>query len=129
MLRRHPAAAADRGAEQQRKIHLTAEHVMDFRGLIDDLVHRDKAERNLPPIDDRAEAAAGRADADAGKGGLGDRRRFDPGIAELSQQRADRVGGHVEDLRSRRISSAIASRAASLYVSSRIIGSPPQETL
>src|SRR5215471_5600329 len=99
MLRRHQLAAPDRCAEEQREGHLPTEHVMDFSGLVDDLVHRDKTKRYLAPVDDRSETAPGRSDADTGKGGLRDRRR---------------------------ISSATASSAASLYVSSRIVVSSPQ---
>ena len=90
MLRRDLAAAPDGRPIEDREGHLAAEHVVDLRGLIDDLVHRDKAERHLPPVDDRAEAAAGRADRHAGQRRFGDRRRPDPLGAELLQQR--RIG-------------------------------------
>src|SRR5215831_1978991 len=98
MLRRHQPAAPDRCAEEQREGHLPTEHVMDFSGLIDDLVHRDKTKRYLAPVDDRAETAPGRSDADAGKGGFRDRRRLDPLRPEFVKQRWQRVGRHVKDL-------------------------------
>ena len=98
MLRRDEAAAADRGAEQDRERHLAAEHVVDLRRLIDDLVHGDKTERDLPPIGDRAEAATRGTDRHTGEGGLSDRRRLDPLFAKLLQERRDCVGRHVEDL-------------------------------
>ncbi len=98
MLGCNPAAAADSRAVKDREIHLAAEHVMDLGGLVDDLVHRDKAERHLPPIDDRAKAATGGADRHAGQCRFGDRRRPDPFGAELAEQRRQRVGRHVKDL-------------------------------
>ena len=98
MLRRDLAAAPDGCPIKDREGHLAAEHVVDLRGLVDDLVHRYEAERDLPPVDDRAEAAAGGADRHAGQRRFGDRRRSDPLRAELLQQRRKRVGRHVEDL-------------------------------
>ena len=59
------------------KVALAAEHVVDLARLIDDLVHRDEGERDLPPIHDRPKARARRADGDAGQGRLGDRRGVD----------------------------------------------------
>ena len=83
MLRSDQAAAADGRPKQDREGHLAAEHVVDLGGLIDDLVHRDKAERHLAPVRDRTEAAAGCADRHAGKGCFGNRCRLDPLRAEL----------------------------------------------
>src|SRR6266851_5045544 len=71
---------------------------VDLRGLIDDLIHRDKAERHLPPVDNRAEAAAGSTNRHAGQRRFGDRRRSDALGAKLAEQRRKRVGRHVEDL-------------------------------
>src|SRR4051794_5995792 len=71
---------------------------MDLGGLIDDLIHRDEAERHLPPVDDRAEAGAGGADRHAGQRRFGNRGRPDPLVTELLEQWRQRIGGHVEDL-------------------------------
>jgi hypothetical protein len=71
---------------------------VDLRGLIDDLVHRDKAKRHLPPVDDRAEAGARSTNRHAGQRRFGNWRRADPLGAELPEQRRNGVGRHVEDL-------------------------------
>src|SRR5262249_49166327 len=124
MLRRHQPAAPDRCAEEQREGHLPTEHVMDFSGLIDDLVHRDKTKRYLAPVDDRAETAPGRSDADAGKGGFRDRRRLDPLRPEFVKQRWQRVGRHVKRSWSRAASPRRRLRARPRYMSALASSSP-----
>ena len=98
MLRRDQAAASNGRPIKDREGHLAAEHVVDLRSLIDDLIHRDEAECHLAPVDDRAKAAAGRTNSHAGQRRFGDRRRPDALGAKLLEQRRQRVGRHVEDL-------------------------------
>src|SRR6266508_4963459 len=72
MLRRGGAATASRGPKHDGEGRLSAEHVVDLRHLIDDLVHGGEGKGHHPWADDRTEAATGRTDAGADIGFLGD---------------------------------------------------------
>ena len=99
VLRRELRAAADGRPEEDRERRLAAEHVVDLRGLIDDLVHRDKA-RTSPAASRRSggsrEPAAPIAMPVIAASAIGV--ALIRLSAELLEQRRDRVGRHVEDL-------------------------------
>ena len=65
---------AVRAAEDDRRAHLAAGHVERLGGRVDDLVDRLHGEVEGHELDDRLQAGHRRADADAGKAVLGDRR-------------------------------------------------------
>ena len=65
---------AVRAAEHDRAAHLAARHVERLGGRVDDLVDRLHGEVEGHELDDRLEAGERRADAEAGKAVLGDRR-------------------------------------------------------
>ena len=86
MLRaRRPAGAALR-ADRQRHLHLAARHVAVLRGLVDDLLERERQEVLVHDLDDRAHARHRRADARADDRHLGDRRVAHALGAELVEQ-------------------------------------------
>ena len=93
MLRRQRRAAAHGGAEDDGEGLLAAEHIMDFRGLVDNLIHGDKTECDHGPIDDGAQAGPRRTYGDARKGVFGDRRGTDARLAEFLHQGGRRIGG------------------------------------
>src|SRR5262249_16614153 len=82
-----------------REVGLTAEHVADLARLVDDLIHRDEREGDHAPVHDRAEAAAGGAETDAGEGGLRDGREAHALVAELLLERGIAHGREREDAR------------------------------
>ena len=88
----HPRAAA----EDDGNGELAAAHVAHVGGVVHDLVDRHQAEAERHEFDDRPQAGHGRADADAGKSFLGNRRVDDSPIAEpLEHALADLVGAVV----------------------------------
>ena len=97
-----------RAAEDDRRAHLAARHVERLGGRIDDLVDRLHGEVEGHEFDDRLQPGHRRADADAGKAVLGDRRVDDAPRPEFLQQALrDLVGAlvlgdllaHDEDVR------------------------------
>ena len=73
-------------AHDQRHARLAAEHVVDVRGVVDDLVEREQREVDRHQLDDGAQARHRRADAHADDRVLGDRRVAHALLAELLQQ-------------------------------------------
>jgi hypothetical protein len=90
-------AGALRHAHDERHADLAAEHVVDVRGVVDDLVHRQQREVDRHELDDRAQAEHRRADAHADDRVLGDRRVADALLAELLEQAGGDLEGAVED--------------------------------
>ena len=72
--------------DDHRHIELTARHVPDGGGVVDDLIERQQAEIDRHDLDDRPHAAERRTDAGADEGGFGQRRIANPVRAELVQQ-------------------------------------------
>ena len=70
------AATARGGAKDNGERRLPAEHVMDFRHLVDDLIHGRKSKGHHPRTDDGTKTTAGRTDAGTHIGFL--RNRADP---------------------------------------------------
>ena len=79
-------------AQHQRDGDLAAEHVVDVRGVVDDLVEGEQGEVDRHQLDDGAQAGHGGADAHADDRVLGDRRVAYALLAELVEQ----AGGHLE---------------------------------
>ena len=79
-------AGALRHAHDQRHARLAAEHVVDVRRVVDDLVEREQREVDRHQLDDRAQAGHRRADAHADDRVLGDRRVAHALLAELLEQ-------------------------------------------
>ena len=77
---------AVRPAEHDRAAHLAARHIKRLGRRIDQLVHRLHGEIEGHELDDRLQAGERRADAQAGKAVLGDRRVDHALVAELLQQ-------------------------------------------
>ena len=75
-----------RSAEHDRAAHLAARHIERLGRRIDDLVDRLHGEVEGHELDDRLQAGERRADAQAGKAVLGDRRVDHALVAELLQQ-------------------------------------------
>ena len=98
MLRGAARAAADRGPEQDRKLGLAAEHVVDLGRLVNDLIHRHERECHQPPVDDRAVSRSGGADRHAGQRTFRDRRVAHAPVAELLQQCRRRLRRKMKDL-------------------------------
>ncbi len=86
MLGSDPGRSTVRPAEHDRAAHLSAGHVERLRRRIDDLIHRLHREVERHEFDDRLQACHRRANADAGKAVLGDRRVDDAPGAEFLQQ-------------------------------------------
>ena len=74
-----------------------AEHAVDLRRVVDDLVQGQQREVDRHDLDDRAQAEHGRADRGAGEALLGDRRVADPLGAELAEQARGDLVGALED--------------------------------
>ena len=72
--------------DDHRHIELTARHVPDRGGVVDDLIERQQAEIDRHDLDDRPHAAERRTDTGADEGGFGKRRVADAVGAELVQQ-------------------------------------------
>ena len=86
VLRCGRAATASGGAKHDGEGCLPAEHVVDLRHLVDDLVHGGEGKGHHPWADDRAEAATRRADAGADVGFLGDGADADALLAKLRDE-------------------------------------------
>src|SRR5690349_4199157 len=98
MLGGELSTAADRCPVEDWKCRLSPEHVVDFCGLVDDLVHRDKAERYLAPIDDWAVATTGGAYRHTGQSRFRDRSRPHSLAAKLCEQGRNCVSCHIKNL-------------------------------
>jgi hypothetical protein len=88
VLSRQLVAGAARHPQHHRHGHLAAEHVVDLRRVVDDLVHRDDREVHGHQLDHGAQAGHRRPHPQAHEPGLADRRVDDPLLAELAQQAA-----------------------------------------
>ena len=86
MLGGDAGGRAVRSAEHDRGGHLAARHVAGLGGGIDDLVHRLHGEVERHELDDGLQPRERRADAEAGKSMLGDRRVDHAMRAEFLQQ-------------------------------------------
>jgi hypothetical protein len=65
VLRGQLRAGTARRANHERHAHLAAEHVLNLRGVVDDLVHRHQDEVDRHDLDHRPQAHHGGADAGA----------------------------------------------------------------
>ena len=90
-------AGALRHADHHRHPHLPAEHVVDRRRVVDDLVHRQQREVDRHQLDHRAQAGHRRADAHPDDRVLGDRRVAHALLAELVEQPGGDLERAVED--------------------------------
>ena len=90
-------AGALRHPDDHRHADLPAEHVVDRRRVVDDLVHRQQREVDRHELDDRAHARHRRADAHPDDRVLGDRRVADALVAELLEQPVRDLERPVED--------------------------------
>ena len=79
-------AGALRHPHHHRHLRLAAEHVVDRRHVVDDLVHREQREVDRHQLDDRAQPGHRGADAHADDRVLGDRRVAHALLAELLEQ-------------------------------------------
>ena len=86
MLRRHTRRRAIGPAEHDGAGHLTAGHVVGLGRRVDDVVNRLHGEVEGHELDNRVQAAPGRAHRDAGKADLGDRGVDHPLGPEFVQQ-------------------------------------------
>ncbi len=84
-------------AHDQRHARLAAEHVVDVRGVVDDLVERQQREVDRHQLHHRAQARHRRADAHADDRVLGDRRVAHAALAELLEQAVGDLEGAAED--------------------------------
>ena len=75
-------AGAERRAQHHRDVGRAAEHEVDLRGLVDDLVHRLAGEVGELDLHDRPHAGQGGADGSADDAELGDRGVADALLAE-----------------------------------------------
>ena len=82
---RRPAGSALR-PNRQRHLQLSSRHRPVLRGLVDELLHREREEVLVHDLDDRAHALHRRADAAPDDRHLGDRRVADARRAELVEQ-------------------------------------------
>jgi hypothetical protein len=89
-------ASALRHAHDERYASLAGEHVVDVRGVVDDLVEREQREVDRHQLDDRTQAGHRRTDADADDRVLGDRRVADALLAELLEQAVGDLEGAAE---------------------------------
>ena len=67
MLRAAALPGAALRAQHQRHAELAAGHVVRLRGLVHELVEREREEVDEHDLDDRAQPGQRRADADAGR--------------------------------------------------------------
>jgi hypothetical protein len=79
-----PGTRAGGRADHQRHLRGAAEHEVDLRGLVDDLVHRAGDEVGELQLDDGPHPAQGGPDPGADDGDLGDRGVAHPLAAERS---------------------------------------------
>ncbi len=77
--------------DRQRQRGVAAEHVLELRGLIRELVHRDKHEVHEHQVDDRTESHDCGADAEADDRLLRDRRVDHPALAEPFEEAVEVV--------------------------------------
>ena len=84
-------------AHDERHARLAAEHVVDVRGVVDDLVEGEQREVDRHQLDDRAQPGHRGADADADDRVLGDRRVAHAPLAELLEQAVGDLEGAAED--------------------------------
>ena len=82
-------------AEDDGDFELSAGHVADVGGVVDDLVEADEGERPAHEFDDRAQAGHGRADAEAGEAGFADRRVDHAARAEFFEHAGRHLVGAV----------------------------------
>src|SRR5579864_7540726 len=86
MLCSHPSAAAGWDADHQRHRELSSGHMRYCRGVIDDLIERQKAEVYGHDFDDRPHTDHRRADAGTDIGALGEWRVTDALFTEFVEQ-------------------------------------------
>ena len=86
VLGRHARTAAGSADDRQREVAGASHHVAEFRGLVEDLVHRHVEERRHEEVDDGHEPRGGSPKTRADEGGLRDRRVADPVRPELVRQ-------------------------------------------
>ena len=92
VLRRAAEAGAGRHAEHHRHRHRAAEHVAQFRRLIDDLLHRQHREIAELEFVDRPHAGQRRADREPRAAEFGDR-RVEHAVGAVA---LDKVARHLE---------------------------------
>lgn len=90
-----PATA--RGADHEGHACLAAEHAVDLRGVVDDLIEREQREVDRHDLHHRAEAEHCRADRGAGEPLLGDGGVPHPLLPELLEQAARDLVGALKD--------------------------------
>ena len=90
-------APALRETHHDRDLHLSAEHVVDVRCRVDDLVHREQGEVDGHDLDDRPKPRHRCSDPHADDRVLGDGRVADTLLAELLEQPLSHLEGALED--------------------------------
>jgi hypothetical protein len=90
-------AAPAGGADDHGHTVLPAEHAVDLRGVVDDLVHGEQREVDRHDLDDRAQAQHGRAHRGADEALFGDGGVADPALAELLEHPLGDLVGALED--------------------------------
>jgi hypothetical protein len=73
-------------SDDERNLCLAAGHVVDLRGVVDDLIERQDRERHGHHLDDRAKSGHGGSGGDAGYGGLRYGSVYDAPAAVLVEQ-------------------------------------------
>ncbi len=90
-------AAATGGADHQRYPGLPAEHAVDLRGVVDDLVERQQREVDRHDFDDRTQAQHRGTDRGAREALLGDGGVAHAALAELGEHPGGDLVGALED--------------------------------
>ncbi len=84
-------------AHDERHAGLAGEHVVDVRGVVDDLIEGEQGEVDRHQLDDGTQPGHGCADADADDRVLGDGRVAHALLAELVEQTVGDLEGATED--------------------------------
>ncbi len=97
MRRSELLTAATRRPDHHGNCRLTAEHRVDFRRVVDDLVHRDDREVDRHDLDDGSQAQHRGTDRSADESLFGDRGVTHPLGTELGEQAGGDLVGTFED--------------------------------
>ena len=92
MLGRHALGHANGRTNDQRHTRLSAGHIADLRGLVDDLVHADRHEIRVHDLGDCRASGHRDAERNADDGCLGDRRLEDARAETLAHSQVDAEG-------------------------------------